>query len=1116
MAKVFRIHQDGAQNSGWFQSNALSPIQLNTINSNGNHVATSIPSPFAQIDLVKSAFAWVSKNGIQGQTAQHKLVSDSLDVAQLFFNYPRYKNLFKIVEWDPALRLNALQNDLNPSRQELADTLSIFWKQDAGVFNFNHVNKLYFLLNSTNNMIIGGTSPVTLFFAAPDALSNIKPHTITIVNDTLFDNIFYSLEIRDFAFVEYMWCLSMQPNFQTFFPEVFNYIQEVFKLLPSQQQKIISNKTANSLNGFQPCTVLNNAGNQCDILGIPLKVFTASPDDIENESDFVIKSDFENFDNVWDETNKKYTTQITLPDGTNFKNRPLVLPDRPFNTHLTYTVKGVLWDQNHTIDINSNKQILPIQKDQYPWLTSNDFLTDKIIELPYLIDSKNFKTCGGKKYLLPLKPEFFKYFSIDAIEKYLTFGDLSGTGVEVHLKIPVKSRTIEFKCIYHKEDIIKLDIHLAILPFLKPSKSLVNYTLGIIDDRSDKSEDVSLNCFNKGDRVQISGTSIIRNPGIDNVLSTYFNTVNSFDAICFGTKNCKNFLIPKLKVCNENKQANFAIDFGTTNTHIEYVCDDHVVVPFENDESSSIFQSLMDRNSDMDPLVRTREDIFEKELLPFNIKTNTEICFPIRTALAVNNQIDFSGNLEIFREANNYLLYEENPEPDYLNIFTQLKWSNYSESKDEIKVRSYIEYLLILVYYKSLLLGGDPLQTKIIWFYPVSMEGSESSDGELGIFIKIWKEVYLKIFNIKDCENLIQIPESVAPYLFYKASTTGLSLSIDIGGGSSDIAVFDENNENAIIISSFKFAGNAIFGDGYPKKGLKNNSDKNGFVRTFRNEALNAVKDDWQKEAILNKIMNRKDSADFSNFLFSLEKNQNIEFNYPRLIEKDKRLKLSILFFYASIAYYSANLLKKSGINIPKNILLSGTAAKTARILDSTDNLKNLAKLFKFIFEKVYEQNFVGEMSFEVSQIPKEITCKGALESGITEGITENNIRFWMGGFYGDKWSYAFDKEKDFQTIPKYEDIIESVRSDLKASILDFYKILDAYIDNVNFENIFQTEQSAYNKFKEIRENDIDEYLTRGLNTFHKKKEKHIEETLFFYPLIGILNKLTFELSNYK
>ena len=125
MAKVYRLH-DGQDGTGWFVSNPITKDQLNNIKTEGKDVATSIPSPFARIDLVKSAFAWVADNGITGQTAQHKLVSDALDVAQLFFLYPIHKDKIKIVSWNPEHRFDNLAKDVG-RHSTFADTLKIFW-----------------------------------------------------------------------------------------------------------------------------------------------------------------------------------------------------------------------------------------------------------------------------------------------------------------------------------------------------------------------------------------------------------------------------------------------------------------------------------------------------------------------------------------------------------------------------------------------------------------------------------------------------------------------------------------------------------------------------------------------------------------------------------------------------------------------------------------------------------------------------------------------------------------------------------------------------------------------------------------------------------------------------
>jgi hypothetical protein len=103
--KIFRLHEGGiTEETGWFKSGIITSDHLRTIKTEGKDVATSIPTPFATIDLVKSSFKWVSENTIKGNTAHHKLVSDALDVAQLFFTSPKFRSKIRIIAWSPKDR----------------------------------------------------------------------------------------------------------------------------------------------------------------------------------------------------------------------------------------------------------------------------------------------------------------------------------------------------------------------------------------------------------------------------------------------------------------------------------------------------------------------------------------------------------------------------------------------------------------------------------------------------------------------------------------------------------------------------------------------------------------------------------------------------------------------------------------------------------------------------------------------------------------------------------------------------------------------------------------------------------------------------------------------------
>ena len=98
MTKVFRLHNAGSDTiGGWGHSAQYNSTVINSITDPAGATATreitSIPSPFARMDLVKEAFAFVNRIGLDGDTIHHKMVSHALDVAQIFFNFDKYPNL---------------------------------------------------------------------------------------------------------------------------------------------------------------------------------------------------------------------------------------------------------------------------------------------------------------------------------------------------------------------------------------------------------------------------------------------------------------------------------------------------------------------------------------------------------------------------------------------------------------------------------------------------------------------------------------------------------------------------------------------------------------------------------------------------------------------------------------------------------------------------------------------------------------------------------------------------------------------------------------------------------------------------------------------------------------
>lgn len=1088
MAKVFRLH-DGQDGTGWFVSNPITDVQLKTIKTEGKDVATSIPSPFARIDLVKSAFRWVADNGIDGNTAHHKLVSDALDVAQLLFLYNKHKDKVKIVSWNPNDRFDRLNLDENERHVKFAETLKVFWTQDGEVYNFNKVNRLYLLLNNSNQ-VIGGTSPASLFFSAPDVKSATKELNIVCNDDVLFDDNYCSLAKRDKSFVIYIFTLSKQPGFATYFPEVYSYLDEVKNHFDAVFRAKIANLLPDSIQQYPPCPVTDNQMNPCEVLGIPLGIQVLNGSLIEQESDFVI-----------------------VPELPVNALKPLILPNDRFANQWTYTTEGVLWNPNNNIP-NKNtstpeESVLPIQGGKYNWLSIGNFLEDNIIELPYTIDSAKFKTCGSKKHILPLTPTFFKYFKSENVDKYIRFEELAGGGIDVKLELPVKKGTIIFKKTYHSDHIIKMDMHLAILPFVRSSDIELDYTLGIQDKRFDRNHELNIQCFEKSKIVSI-GTQVIRKKGDRNTIKSIYCKTKAFDSIKIGSHKLSGFIVPSFYECEGNQQVSFAIDFGTTNTHIEYKHGAIAEKAIDITPDLPMWQSLIDRSAGETQGI-VDDNNFEKEIFPYQFNDRSRFKFPFRTALTYNQNIRFNEPIDIFSHTNNFFLFEKEFYPRYLHLHTKLKWSNYSKPEDKLLVESYINGLMYMVLYKTLLINGNPQTTKITWFYPVSMDSFEQ-----GIFFEVWQKSYKKIFQVDNTENIIAVPESIAPYLHYRTIYPGLSLSIDIGGGSSDIAVFKQAKDLPEFISSFKFAGNAIFGDGFPSGAFTNSSETNGFVKLYRSVVENAIDQNSNKKEILDDILNnRKDSADFSSFLFSLENDTDITFKYTDLLRQDRKIKLPILLFYGAIIYYSANLMKRQGLTeVPKNILLSGTASKTIKILDSRNGSPNISGLFNHIFKYVMGSE-ANPLNIALSENPKEITCKGALRVNIDKDIINCPMVFWIGGNDGSIWGKVLNKNTDISKTPYYRELTDGAKNILiENSLIDFFQLLDSYLENTNMDGNFGIDDAAYKKFKEMRSLNIQDFLEQGLKAFYRSPDKHIEESLFFYPLIGIINKLAYELAN--
>ena len=243
--KVFRIHSQGALTNDWFSSTPINSALISSINTDGGDgkkLPTSIPSPFARIDLVRTAFNVVGQSGLLDGAVRngkatgsdnHKLISDALDIGQILFNYEKYKNDLKLIAWDKTTSLNKLLTG-NAKQKHLGKTLDLFLKQDSVQYNFDKFDKMYIVMYKYK--IIGGTSPRTLFFAAP----GVEAIDIKFGNDIMLDDGLHPLYKRDKEYIKYLYSLSKTNSFNANFPEFNSYLIKTLVKAAANHELLLS------------------------------------------------------------------------------------------------------------------------------------------------------------------------------------------------------------------------------------------------------------------------------------------------------------------------------------------------------------------------------------------------------------------------------------------------------------------------------------------------------------------------------------------------------------------------------------------------------------------------------------------------------------------------------------------------------------------------------------------------------------------------------------------------------------------------------------------------------------------------------------------------------------
>lgn len=1104
MAKVFRLYKGNNNIQDWgtsvqYGEHAISQIEDPNAADVKKEI-TSIPSPFARIDLVKNAYKEVVKSGnLHGNTIFHKMVSDSLDIAQIFFNLPKLQDRVKVLVWDVQQELNNLCNNASLEQKRVGETLNMFLKQDAQSYNFEHLNYVYLLHyfgqhRKTQLDIIGATSPATLFFSSANDFSYLS-EDIRFGKDKVFDSEFASLDQRDDKFIVFYYAYRRAfPNFARLFPEVNSYMDLVYKqgLTPDQKDKVDA-ITINSINEY-PELLINP--NKVEINGV---CYRQCPDNAIVKSGFEIKSDIA--------TDEK---------------KPLVLPIESGSVYSDIFYVSDNWESTSKAPYYDNRPLderrLPKANDTYPYLTISDFLEDVLIRVPKINANDDaffskFTTDSSNNYLLPLKPTFFKYFTLQQVQgkiggkSMIEIEEVLTGHIKVTLRIPIQNnRVIEYTRNYiehgeirpneNKGALIEKNFAIGLFSNVKFEDEKQAYYRAYIISEFEEKDDYNLS-FVKGTISLSVSDPVVRNSSDDRYYSykTYILEQQTFDYIRVESDGYYGVLIPIMQKKSGSDKFTFAIDFGTTNSHIEYNINDGVSEPFNITSKDNILKlwGKVDNQS---------KYILGYDVIPDTIGNDSLYKFPMRTALCMSSDTNWNKAVYPLGHTNIPFPYEKKRGYAYDRVVTDLKWSN---NPDNIKrIKSYIESLFMMLRTKVLLNNGNLAKTKIIWFYPISMV-----ENRYNSFSDVWTKAYEKYFS-GDRSNVIPMTESIAPFEHYRNSeaSVGNIVTIDIGGGTTDIVLANDGEVNNI--TSFHFAADSIFGDPYVTN--RSSASVNKLLIQYENTIKSVLEDNSLSdlEDIFEQNIKSKISSNIASFFFSLKNNseiqakrlvENVDFNTLLLL--DTKYKIVFIIFYSAIIYHLAKIMKAKGEDMPRHIAFSGNGSKVIRVLTSSDT--TLEKFTKKIFEKVYSQNYSSNGLTILQNVdnPKEVTCKGGLSNPLKqsyEDIASTKIVY----------KSVNDGQDDFIGKETYAGINDAYLNKVVDEVKTFINFVFELNNDFSFKNNFDSAELSMNIAKEECMRDLLTYTKNGLE--NKKKEVSdndiIEETFFFYPLSGMLNAL--------
>jgi hypothetical protein len=580
------------------------------------------------------------------------------------------------------------------------------------------------------------------------------------------------------------------------------------------------------------------------------------------------------------------------------------------------------------------------------------------------------------------------------------------------------------------------------------------------------------------------------------------------------------------------EQFEIAIDFGTTNTFVMLGrrmpngrAPEFVPMKFTGADAVLALHAA----NQVGILITPAEKLADHEFVPLRLGVGRHT-LPTRTAVA---ERPGAHTLRLFHDANiAFFLQRDGVRPDAEILTTDLKWMLRRDPETAERVRVFLRELLYLVRTNILLRGGDPARSRLIWFWPLSFTVYLRDTLD-----RLWREEAVAVLGVSS-DDVGSMTESAAPFYYHEARGAIAGdkpiLSIDVGGGSTDVVFFEKKKPR--FGSSFHFAGNALWGDGYNR--VRTTSDRSGVVEWALPRIERALQSVAQQDRRLDarQIVGPLEhwngpSEEAINLCFAVDD----VVRFSEQLRGEPLIKVMILLHFSAIIFHCAHIMRLRMLQRPRILCFSGFGSKAFDALDSSSGKRHLGEHAMRIFDVVYDHwdeirgveitddpasgaaiasrmNTVrptGALEVRMAERLKEATCEGGiLGAALSQALEVAPDPFvYLGG--EDDTLFERDLAISYDQLDRSTTIKPEVVANVRRFVAMFVGFADRYhVFGIPIGTVVDQRQLLWSDVAEMLDLGLERRLER-----EESSEERMTESLFFYPLIDKLVKIGKRLS---